>query len=696
MSDKAAEHNYRMALMFYRTERYEDAMAILDDLALEFPDSKHVLYALAKCFAKVGRYQEARALCQELAERHQDERAATLLERIGDRPDSYIPQNTFQEAPPELPPDIGVREEGAAEDSSTQAATPASDTTSSWMSSTPAGLMYDSSPEKESSYSSAGSYSTPLSDAVTPFITPPPLSEFEEKPVPGPSTPPALETTPVEEPAKKPFISNGMIAVIALALAGAVLILWVAFGPRQFVFPDDHTMGTLVIREIDGSHVRWRDYGAAQGQTSFPKWEYIGLNASPELTEADLVLLQKASWLKQLDLSKSNVTDEMIDALAELRQLRVLDVRDTQLSEEGIARLRKWLPDCTLRFDVASAPKPAAAAPAPVPVATAAPKPSEPPAPAPAPKAPTPKPPEPVTPATPPGPRELIFADMVGDVQVKAWDALDSTDWKSFQPAKGRVVVPAERIVKLVVKAGSAQLRAIQLLSPDDLHSLDVSAARLEDDAAPIVARFTGLRSLLADDAQITNKGLTQLCALTGLRELSLAGADKYDAAGMAKFSALTSLERLTLRGGNVNDECLQHLAGLTALRRLDLSRTAVSDAGLASLAKLSQLTELNLSHTQVSGPGLVHLQALRSLQRLDLAGNSINEEGLQHLAQCRHLQFIQMDGPDITDASILVLAQIPTLRQVNLANTGVSAEGAAALKKAMPGCSVLLSKSRQ
>jgi Leucine-rich repeat (LRR) protein len=285
---------------------------------------------------------------------------------------------------------------------------------------------------------------------------------------------------------------------------------------------------------------------------------------------------------------------------------------------------------------------------------------------------------------------------MVGDVQVKAWDALDSTDWKSFQPAKGRVVVPAERIVKLVVKAGSAQLRAIQLLSPDDLHSLDVSAARLEDDAAPIVARFTGLRSLLADDAQITNKGLTQLCALTGLRELSLAGADKYDAAGMAKFSALTSLERLTLRGGNVNDECLQHLAGLTALRRLDLSRTAVSDAGLASLAKLSQLTELNLSHTQVSGPGLVHLQALRSLQRLDLAGNSINEEGLQHLAQCRHLQFIQMDGPDITDASILVLAQIPTLRQVNLANTGVSAEGAAALKKAMPGCSVLLSKSRQ
>ena len=76
MSEKAAEHNYRMALMFYRTERYEDAIAILDDLAWSSPTAS-ILYALAKCFAKVGRYQEARALCQELTDKHQDERAQT-------------------------------------------------------------------------------------------------------------------------------------------------------------------------------------------------------------------------------------------------------------------------------------------------------------------------------------------------------------------------------------------------------------------------------------------------------------------------------------------------------------------------------------------------------------------------------------------------------------------------------------------
>lgn len=696
MSEKAAEHNYRMALMFYRTERYEDAIAILDDLALEFPDSKHVLYALAKCFAKVGRYQEARALCQELTDKHQDERAQTLLERIGDRKDTYIPQNAFHEAPPDLPPGIGLHDEGAPASSSAQIASPPGDTTSSWMSSTPTALVNDSKTPAAfvrdsksgagSTYSSGGSYSTPPPDAVTPFITPPPLTEVEETPLTTPPPLPEAEAVKTAEPARKPLVSNGMIAVATLAVAALVLILWVAFGPRQFVFPDDHMMGTLVIREIDGPRVRWNEYGPARGETSFPKWEYIGLNASPDLTEADLILLQKASWLRYLDLSKSSITDEMVEPLAELRQLEVIDVRGTKLTEGGIARLKEWLPNCTLRFDVMPAPAPVAAAPAPPPAPTPAPPPVQP---APAPAAP---PPEPQA----PGPRELIFAEMVGDVLVKAWDAQESTEWRPFQPAKGRVVVPEGKIVKLAVRAGSDNLSAIRLLGADDIHTVDVSAARLDDAAAPFVARLTGLRCLIANDAEITNKGLVQLCALTELRVLSLAGAGKFDAAGMARLAAMKHLERLVLRGGNVNDECLQHVGRLAQLRHLDLTRTMVTDAGLASLAQLTQLNELILSQTQVSGPGLAHLNALGMLERLDLAGNPISAEGMQHLVQCRRLRFVQMDGPTITDATLLLLAQVPTLRQVSLNNTGVSPEGAAALKKALPECSVLVSKPRR
>jgi hypothetical protein len=68
----------------------------------------------------------------------------------------------------------------------------------------------------------------------------------------------------------------------------------------------------------------------------------------------------------------------------------------------------------------------------------------------------------------------------------------------------------------------------------------------------------------------------------------------------------------------------------------------------------------------------------------------------MQHLVQCRRLRFVQMDGPTITDATLLLLAQVPTLRQVSLNNTGVSPEGAAALKKALPECSVLVSKPRR
>ena len=268
---------------------------------------------------------------------------------LSDQPQGpHFPERVHGAA--ELP--AGMAFIGALPQFLAQIASPPGDTTSSWMSSTPTALVNDSKTPAAfvrdsksgagSTYSSGGSYSTPPPDAVTPFITPPPLTEVEETPLTTPPPLPEAEAVKTAEPARKPLVSNGMIAVATLAVAALVLILWVAFGPRQFVFPDDHMMGTLVIREIDGPRVRWNEYGPARGETSFPKWEYIGLNASPDLTEADLILLQKASWLRYLDLSKSSITDEMVEPLAELRQLEVIDVRGTKLTEgdcptEGVA-----------------------------------------------------------------------------------------------------------------------------------------------------------------------------------------------------------------------------------------------------------------------------------------------------------------------------------------------------------------------
>lgn len=677
--------------MFYRTERYEDAIAILDDLALEFPDSKHVLYALTKCFFKVGRFQEARELCHELITKHQDDRAETLLKRMGDRKDTYTPQPVSHEAPPELPVGAATGDKDA-HDSPSGIQSPSDDTTSSWLSSTPTGLFSSPQPPAES-HSSGGEFSTPSAEHTTPFSTPPPLPKDEPLVTP-PSLPKEEDTKqkkkqPSVEAAPQTFSIGRKMFIAAAVIAAVIVILFFAFAPRQFLFPEDHSLGTIIIREVHGSKVKWTNYDEATGQVSIPKRTYIGLRASKDLTEADLILLQKASWLKHLDLSQSEITDDMVEYIAELRQVRTIDVRGTGLTQTGITRLREYLPPkCRVLFDVnasakAGTPKPNPPPPEPATPATSPPPPASPPA---ADKPETPPAPE----EQPPGPRDLVFTELVGDLFIRAWDAPPDTAWRPYKTAKSHVAVSAGQVVKLAIRVGSSQFDALRHLKPDDIHTMDVSAMRLEDEAVPYVARLTGLQVLHADKADISNAGIEGLCALSELRELTLAGADDFDAAGMTKLPALKKLERLVLRGTNVADDSLRHIGKLPNLRYLDLTRTKISDTGLAHLTNLDALTELALSYTRVKGPGIAHLKSLDALERLDLDGNSVSTAGLAALAQCKHLQYVQLDGASITDKTLMTLAKAPALNQVHLINTRVTPEGVNAFKQASPKCSVL------
>ena len=44
------------------------------------------------------------------------------------------------------------------------------------------------------------------------------------------------------------------------------------------------------------------------------------------------------------------MTDAVVESLAELKNLRVLDLRATRLTPDGVERLRKALPDCEIRY----------------------------------------------------------------------------------------------------------------------------------------------------------------------------------------------------------------------------------------------------------------------------------------------------------------------------------------------------------
>ncbi len=118
---------------------------------------------------------------------------------------------------------------------------------------------------------------------------------------------------------------------------------------------------------------------------------------------------------------------------------------------------------------------------------------------------------------------------------------------------------------------------------------------------------------------------------LPSLRSLVLGGSVLTDA-GWAALGKLTQIRDLYLGASNIQDRHLAHLAGLSHLRELDLEGTQISAAGLPALGQLTGLETLRLRDTPVSSSvsgdapltALAHLQAL---VKLDLGGTQTDRE---------------------------------------------------------------------
>jgi hypothetical protein len=109
--------------------------------------------------------------------------------------------------------------------------------------------------------------------------------------------------------------------------------------------------------------------------------------------------------------------------------------------------------------------------------------------------------------------------------------------------------------------------------------------------------------------------------------------------------------------------EGLKLLARLSNLSRLTLEGPQVTDEWLAQLAALGRwkLTHLYLKRTKVTSAGLAHFAGFTSLVQLDV-----------------------FHSPGVTDAAVPHLSKMANLRLLLLYGTKVSAEGAAALEKAL------------
>ncbi len=169
-------------------------------------------------------------------------------------------------------------------------------------------------------------------------------------------------------------------------------------------------------------------------------------------------------------------------------------------------------------------------------------------------------------------------------------------------------------------------------------------------------------------------------CGIWALLLMS-AMASYSQAADLATFKAIKSAGGLALPhpGKGEQWEVEFHLRG-----------RELTDEGLKHVAALKNVVVLNLRDTQITSAGLVHLKGLGKLRRLHLERTQVDDEGIGNLAGLSDLEYLNLYGTKITDKALDRLTGLKNLKQLYVWQTGVTKEGVDKLKKALPGVKVV------
>jgi serine/threonine protein kinase len=114
----------------------------------------------------------------------------------------------------------------------------------------------------------------------------------------------------------------------------------------------------------------------------------------------------------------------------------------------------------------------------------------------------------------------------------------------------------------------------------------------------------------------------------------------------LARFVAL-DLEMIRLRGKQITDRGLTHLASIPSLKWITVQDASITDAGLTQLQPLAnQLEELDLEATRISDKGIETLERFRRLRNLNLKDTLVSMEGLRTLQRSLPKCYLMPEPP--------------------------------------------------
>lgn len=203
-----------------------------------------------------------------------------------------------------------------------------------------------------------------------------------------------------------------------------------------------------------------------------------------------------------------------------------------------------------------------------------------------------------------------------------------------LQPAQGAIAVqPGIRLLLQLNPSVKENLDALDKLDPTPIYGINFLYTPFTDKDIDHILRFKNLRYVDLSDSDVSD-------------------------VGAAKLAALPNLECLILRHVNINGSCLSKLTGLKNLKYLYLGWNDLRAGELSAVKKMPALEDLQLTKTHLRDTDMASLQGATNIQSLVLLE--------EHL---------------LTDKSIPYIKSLKNLHNLDVRQTGITADGLIQLK---------------
>jgi Leucine-rich repeat (LRR) protein len=162
------------------------------------------------------------------------------------------------------------------------------------------------------------------------------------------------------------------------------------------------------------------------------------------------------------------------------------------------------------------------------------------------------------------------------------------------------------------------------------LERLSIQYTDVTDRGMPALAMLKNLKRLNLAGDDIRDTGLKSLAGIDQMEDLDLSFC-RFTENGLKALAGLVNLKRLGLNQTATNDDALEPVSKFTRLEALSLEYTSVGDAGFAKLTGLP-LVELHLDHTNLTDASVKALGALSKLRYMDLYHTEFTQQGYDSL----------------------------------------------------------------